>query len=211
MAAPTFQHLFRPGTDPAAPPLLLLHGTGGSEHDLVPIADFISPGSALLSPRGHVQERGARRFFSRLAEGVFDPEEVTRRTHELADFLSEAEAAAAVDPTRLIAIGFSNGANAAANLLLLRPEVLGGAILIRAMVVLDQPAPRGSLQGRPILLLNGERDPLVPADHPPRLANLLQAGGARVTPLVLPAGHGLTQGDLQAARGWFQQLSPNQD
>jgi phospholipase/carboxylesterase len=132
----------------------------------VSLAQALSPGSALLSPRGDVSEHGARRFFARLAEGIFDPAEVTRRTHALADFVAGATAHYALDPTRLTAVGFSNGANIAATLLQLRPEALAGAVLLRPMVVLDQPAAAGSLAGKPVLLANGTQDPIVPADHP---------------------------------------------
>lgn len=205
-AAPhfTYQHVFEPGTDPAAPPLLLLHGTGGSEHDLLRLGRAISPGSALLSPRGDVSEGGAARFFARLAEGVFDPQEVIRRTQALGDFVLAATAHYRVEPRRLIAVGFSNGANIAATLLLLRPETLGGGILFRPMVVLDQAAAPGTLAGKRVLLCNGTTDPLVPADHPTRLAGLLRAGGADVKLELLPASHALTPQDVAAAQSWLQ-------
>src|SRR5215210_4422933 len=133
----TYRHVFEPGSNPAAPPLLLLHGTGGNEHDLLRLGRAISPGSALLSPRGDVSEGGSLRFFARLAEGVFDPQEISRRTHALADFLAAASSHYKIEPQRLMAVGFSNGANIAATLLLLRPETLGGGALFRSMVVLD--------------------------------------------------------------------------
>jgi predicted esterase len=199
----TFHHVFHAATDPAAPPLLLLHGTGGNEHDLVRIGRALSPGSALLAPRGNVSEGGALRFFARLAEGVFDPVEVSARTHTLADWIAISAKKYHLDLTRLIAVGFSNGANIAATMLQLRPESLGGAVLLRPMVVLDQPAATGSLAGKRVLLLNGKLDPIVPLDHPPRLAALLQAGGAHTTTEVLPASHGLTPGDLAKAQDWL--------
>ncbi len=199
----SYQHVFEPGTDPVAPPLLLLHGTGGSEHDLLRLGRAISPGSALLSPRGDVSEGGAARFFARLAEGVFDPQEVSRRTHALADFVLAAAAHYKFEAARLVALGFSNGANIAATLLLLRPESLGGGILLRPMVVLDQPAAPGSLAGKRVLLCNGTTDPLVPPDHPPRLAALLRGGGAEVKIELLPASHALTPQDVAAAQSWL--------
>ena len=199
----TFHHVFHPGTDAAAPPLLLLHGTGGNEHDLVRLGRALSPGSALLSPRGNVSEGGALRFFARLAEGVFDPVEVSQRTQALADWIAVAAKKYQLDPVRLIAVGFSNGANVAATMLQLRPEALGGAVLLRSMVVLDQPATAGSLTGKRVLVLNGNLDPIVPLDHPPRLAALLRAGGAQTTVELLPASHGLTPGDLAAAKSWL--------
>jgi predicted esterase len=203
MPANTFIHVFEPGSDVAAPPLLLLHGTGGTEHDLLRLGRALSPGSALLSPRGPVSERGANRFFARLAEGVFDPVEVARRTHELADWLIAAAKKYSLAPARLTAVGFSNGANIAATLLQLRPESLGAAVLLRPMVVLDQPAAPGSLAGKRALLLNGTTDPIVPLDHPPRLAALLRAGGADVTQQFLPASHQLTSADLAEAQRWL--------
>ncbi len=199
----TYHHIFEPGTDPSAPPLLLLHGTGGDERDLLRLGHTLSPGSALLSPRGDVSEGGARRFFARLAEGVFDPAEITRRTNALADWLAVATKQYALDPARLTAVGFSNGANVAATLLLLRPESLGAAIMLRPMVVLDQPARAGSLAGKRALLLNGEADPIVPLDHPPRLAALLEAGGAKTTVKLLPASHQLTSADITTAQSWL--------
>jgi predicted esterase len=199
----SFVHLFETGTIASAPPLLLLHGTGGSEHDLLPLGRTLSPGSALLSPRGKVSERGAARFFARLAEGVFDPDEVAQRTHELADFIAAAAQHHRIDPTRLIAVGFSNGANIAATLLQLRSVVLGGAILFRPMVVIDQPAAPHSLDGKRVLLASGEQDPLLPADHPHRLAAHLRAGGAEVTLSTAPAGHNLTREDIAAAQQWL--------
>jgi predicted esterase len=205
MSSLSYQHLFQPGTDPAAQPLLLLHGTGGTERDLLPLARTLSPGSAVLSPLGKVSEGGAARFFARLAEGVFDPAEVTRRTHELADFIAAAASHYGFDGGRVVAVGFSNGANIAATLLLLRPESLAGAVLLRSMVVLDQAAAPGSLANKRVLLLNGTVDPIVPPDQPPRLAALLRAGGADVTQQMLRAGHGLTPADMTAAQAWFGQ------
>ena len=203
MSADSYVHVFEAGTDASAPPLLLLHGTGGNERDLLRLGRTLSPGSALLSPRGDVNEGGALRFFARLAEGVFDAAEVTRRTHALADWLVAAAARYRLDPARLLAVGFSNGANIAATLLQLRPESLGGGVLIRPMVVLDQPAAPASLAGRRVLLLNGNVDPIVPLAHPPRLAALLRAGGAEVTQQLLPASHNLTPADVAAAQAWL--------
>ncbi len=203
MTALSHAYHFEPATGPGVRPMLLLHGTGGNEHDLVPLARRLAPGAALLSPRGRVSESGANRFFARLAEGVFDPAEITRRTHELADFVIAAAAKHDLDPQSLIALGFSNGANVAATLLQLRPEALGDAILLRPMVVLDQPAAAGTLTGRRVLISNGRHDPIVPVDHPEKLANLLRAGGAEVKVALHEASHGLVPGDLSAANDWL--------
>jgi phospholipase/carboxylesterase len=199
----SYHHLFEPGTDPAAPPLLLLHGTGGDERDLVPLARQVSPGSALLSPRGDVLERGAPRFFRRLAEGVFDLPDVERRTHALADFIAAAAARYGFDASRLTALGFSNGANIAGSLLLLRPESLAAAALLRPMVVLE-PAVPPDLAGKRVLISSGEFDPIVPNDHPPRLAELLRRGGASVDLHTHAASHGLVPADLAAAQKFLR-------
>ena len=204
MPALAYHHIFQAGSNPSAPPLLLLHGTGGDENDLLPLGATLSPGSALLSPRGDVLEHGAPRFFARLAEGVFDPAEVTRRTQGLADFIIAAAQQYGLDRRQLTAVGFSNGANIAATILQLRPEAFGAAILIRPMVVLNQPAGAGTLAGKRVLISSGNRDPIVPNDHPPRLAALLRAGGADVTVAIHAASHGLMPADLQAAQRWLQ-------
>lgn len=203
MSTLSYHHRFEPGPDQSAPPLLLLHGTGGNENDLISLGRKLSPGSALLSPRGDVSENGARRFFARLAEGVFDPEEIMRRTHALADFIAAAAGQYGFDPRRLTAVGFSNGANIAATLLLLRPESLGGAVLLRPMVVLE-PKQLPDLRGRRVLISSGNADPIVPNDHPVRLADQLRRAGAKVTLQTHAASHGLVPGDMAAAREFFQ-------
>jgi predicted esterase len=195
----SYTHHFQPGTNPAAPPLLLLHGTGGNEHDLVPFARQLSPESALLSPRGDVLEHGAARFFRRVAEGVFDLADVETRANALADFIAAAAQQYGFDAAKLVAIGFSNGANIASSLLLLRPESLAGAALFRPMVVL-QPDLAPSLTGKRVLISAGQHDPIVPPDHPARLGELLRRAGARVTLRTHIASHNLVPADLAAAR-----------
>ena len=199
MSTLSYLHRFEAGTDPSAPPLLLLHGTGGDENDLIPLGQKLSPGSALLSPRGDVSEHGARRFFARLAEGVFDPAEVTRRTQALADFIAAAAKHYRLDLTKLTAVGFSNGANIAATLLLLRPETLGAAVLLRPMVVLE-PKQLPDLSGRRVFISSGTVDPIVPADHPGRLAQQLRRAGADVTLQTPAASHGLVPADFSGAQ-----------
>jgi predicted esterase len=197
-----YVHVFRPAAKPGAPTLLLLHGTGGNEHDLLPLAEQLSPAAGVLSPRGNVLERGMPRFFRRLAEGVFDIEDLRRRTDELADFVTASAHQYGFAPQSVIAVGFSNGANIAASLLLLRPKVLAGAILFRAMVPLE-PDVSAALTGTPVLLSNGRRDPIVPAAQVERLAALLHEAGANVTVAWQPAGHELTQSDITDARAWL--------
>ncbi|HEU5081628.1 MAG TPA: alpha/beta hydrolase [Opitutaceae bacterium] len=202
----TYQHHFEEGTSSSAPPLLLLHGTGGNELDLVRLAHTVSPGSTLISPRGDVNEHGQLRFFRRFAEGVFDLEDVKNRTTALAEFVREATAKYGIDQKRLIALGLSNGANIAAAMLQLYPGVLHGAVLLRAMLVLDAQPPHGSLDGTRILMSNGRFDPIVPADHPLRLASIFEAAGAAVTRRDQEASHGLVPSDVQVARDWLAAL-----
>jgi len=201
MRLAAYHHRFVPGA--GAPPLLLLHGTGGDENDLLPLGRELFPASPLLAPRGDVSEGGAPRFFRRFAEGEFDLEDVRRRATALAAFIAAAAQQYHFDARRLTAVGFSNGANMAAILLQVHPEALAGGILFRPMVVLDEPAAAGSLDGRRALLVNGTRDPIVPNDHPARLATLLGAGGADVTVTRVAAGHGLTPADIAAAKSWL--------
>jgi len=200
-----FVHVFQPASNADAPVLLLLHGTGGNEHDLVPLAPLLAPGAGVLSPRGKVLENGMPRFFRRLAEGVFDLEDLKFRTAELARFIDAAAAKYRIDRARLVAVGFSNGANIAASLLLLSPGALGGAILFRAMVPLE-PESMAALPDTPVLLSNGRMDPLVSVPETERLKTMLQSAGADVTLVWQTSGHQLTQNDLDAARQWLASL-----
>jgi phospholipase/carboxylesterase len=194
----TFVHRFVPGNRHEAPPLLLLHGTGGDENDLLPLGQAIAPGSALLSVRGKVLEHGMPRFFRRLAEGVFDEDDVRRRATELADFVTEARKR--YDLAAPIALGYSNGANIAAAMLLLRPEEL-----LRAMVPLRE-APKADLAGKPVLIVSGKSDPIIPPSNSAQLAAMLSEAGAEVQHRTLPVGHQLSQADLTLAKAWVQGL-----
>jgi len=200
----SFVHRYEPAAQPERPPLLLLHGTGGDEHDLIPLGRMLAPGAALLSPRGKVLEGGMPRFFRRLAEGVLDEEDVRKRAHDLADFVETARAAYGLPAP--VAVGFSNGANIAAALLLLRPGVLGGAALLRAMIPLRR-LPAAALTGTPVLILSGAADPIVPAANAIQLAARLTEAGATVRHETLPGGHGLTQADLDVTRAWLETVS----
>jgi len=195
-----FTYRFEPGDRTGAPPLLLLHGTGGDETDLLQLGGMISPGSPLLSPRGRVLENGMPRFFRRLAEGVFDQDDLRRRALELGEFVQDARKRYGIDAP--LAVGYSNGANIAAALLLMDPHVLSGAILLRAMVPLTDP-PAARLDGKPVLILSGRQDPIVPAENAGALAAMLSAAGAEVDHRVLPVGHQLSQADLALARTWL--------
>jgi predicted esterase len=163
---------------------------------LLPLGRQLAPGSALLSPRGDVSEHGMPRFFRRFAEGVFDLDDVARRTHALADFIADAATRYGFDPGKLAALGYSNGANIAASLLLLRPEALVRAVLLRPMVVL-QLKTLPDLSGKHVTLLSGRHDPIVPVDHPPQLAKMLRQAGAQVDLHWLDTGHQLTEEDLR--------------
>ena len=185
------------------PILLLLHGTGGNERDLLPLADLVAPGAGVLSPRGSVLENGMPRFFRRLAEGVFDEPDLRARTAELAEFVADAASAYRFDAANVTALGFSNGANIAASLLLLSPGVLLGAMLFRAMVPLQPDAPP-ALEGVRVLLSEGARDPIVPMDQGEALAGMLRRGGAEVTLVWQEAAHGLVDADLRSARDWLR-------
>ena len=195
----SFIHRFEPGTSTAAP-LLLLHGTGGDETDLLPLGKALAPDRALLSPRGKVLENGMPRYFRRLAEGMFDEQDVIKRANELADFIVEAGKAYGLP--KPVAVGFSNGANIAAAILLLRPEALSGAILLRAMVSLAKP-PQAALAQTPVLIVSGASDPIIPASNAKRLATMLKDANADVTHETLPTGHNLTQNDVTIATKWL--------
>jgi phospholipase/carboxylesterase len=179
-----------------------LHGTGGDENDMVPLADLIAPGAALISPRGQVSENGAPRFFRRFAEGVLDVEDWRERSEGLADFVVSVSTEHGISPNALFAVGYSNGANIAQGLLLLRPDVLGGAVLFRPMFITGD-VPMKDLAGRPVLLLGGIHDPITPPDDLPRITQQLQQRGAHVTVKTVQASHGLTRDDIIIAQHWL--------
>ncbi|MGC2598844.1 MAG: alpha/beta hydrolase, partial [Nitrososphaeraceae archaeon] len=182
--------------------LLLLHGTGGEENDLIPIAKMLEiTNASILSPRGKVLENGMPRFFRRLAEGVFDIEDLKFRTNELADFVQNASRRYAFDLNRIMAIGYSNGANIAASVLLLRPEILSNAILFRPMIPLI-PDTLPNLSDKHILISAGSHDPIVPSYQTEDLFDLLRNAGANVSIQWQNSGHELTQRDVKVARDW---------
>jgi predicted esterase len=200
-----FTHVFEPGSSDWT--LLLLHGTGGDEHDLVGLGRQLAPAAALLSPRGQVLEQGMPRFFRRLAVGQLDIPDLLARTDQLAAFVAEAALAYDRDPGKVVAVGLSNGANIAASLLLRRPGTLRGAGLLRPMLPYE-PEQIPKLTGTDVLIESGESDPYSSAEQVTRLIEILRDGGAAVTQTVEPgAGHGLTQGDLQRLAAWVTELT----
>jgi phospholipase/carboxylesterase len=197
----SFIHRFEPGTDARARPLLLLHGTGGDENDLVPLGRVIAPHAPLLSPRGKVLENGMTRYFRRVAGGVFDEEDVRRRAIELVDFVAEARGHYGLSPP--VVLGYSNGANTDAAILLLRPDALAGAILLRATLPLKETAPV-DLTGKPVIIITGGSDPMMSPEGAASLAAQLTQYGAAVEHRTLPIGHELSQADVSLARQWLR-------
>jgi phospholipase/carboxylesterase len=202
---PDFIHEFVPGTSDRT--LLLLHGTGGNERDLIPLGRDLDPNAALLSPRGKVLENGMPRFFRRLAEGVFDLEDLKKRTSELADFVAAAAKHYKLAADQIVAVGYSNGANIAAAMLLLRPEILRAAILFRAMVPL-MPENLPDLSSVRVWIGAGDQDPIIPASEAQGLVELLRSAGADVTIRFANASHALTEADVETARHWLKGLEP---
>jgi phospholipase/carboxylesterase len=202
-----FIHRFEPGANPAGPTLLLLHGTGGDENDLIALGREVCNWN-LLSPRGQVSEGGAGRWFRRLREGVFDEDDVRLRANELADWLIVAAQEYSFDADSLYALGYSNGANIAAAMLMLRPETLRGAVLWRAMLPLQmQGTMPQSLTGRRVLMLSGQNDMMAPRDSTHRLANWLRVCGADVTHTEHAGGHNLQRTDIEETRVWLAQAA----
>ena len=194
-----YTHRWVPGSDDV---VLLLHGTGGNENDLLPLAAELMPGASVLSPRGNVLEGPMPRFFRRLSEGVFDLEDLALRTRQLGGFIRAASDTYEFDPAHLVVVGFSNGANIAASVLLTEPPLMRRAVLYRAMVPFE-PASPPKLTGNRVYLGAGRADPLIPQEGTERLAAILRRGGADVTLDWQPAGHNLTRSDIVGARRWL--------
>ncbi len=200
-----FVHRFFPGESGAT--LLLLHGTGGDENDLVPLGRELAPDAALLSPRGKVSEYGAARFFRRLAEGVFDHEDLLFRTHELASFIEATAEEYGFDPSGLVAVGYSNGANIAASLMLLHPGLLRAAVLFRAMVPFE-PDVVPDLSGMPVFLAAGRGDQMIAPENTERLAEILREAGADLDLRWRNTGHALTYEEVAEAKEWLSGVLP---
>ena len=194
-----FIHKWKPGKGRV---ILALHGTGGDESDLIPLAEAIDPIAAILSPRGRVLEGSMNRFFRRFEEGVFDYENMREETAALGDFLAQKSMEHKFDPQDVVALGFSNGANIAASSLLRLPGLLGGAILLRSMVPFE-PTEAIDLTGKKILMINGRVDPIIPVDNAKRLAEIFRQSGADVKHAMLETGHNLTRDDVELAKEWL--------
>ena len=194
-----FHFVFRKGAADKAP-LLLLHGTGGNEHDLPGLADMVAPGRTLLSPRGRVLENGMPRFFRRFAEGVLDEDDIRQRAEELRGFVLQQQEQHGLG--KFVALGFSNGANMAAALLALYPGLLAGAVLLRAMAPF-KAMPAVQLNAAPVLLTSGTQDQMIPRTDASRLAEWLKTSGADLTHENWPTGHGLVQNDISAMTTFF--------
>ena len=199
-----FRHRFEPPRGSQAT-VLLLHGTGGDENDLLPIGRGLAPGAALLSPRGSVDENGMARFFRRIREGVFDEDDIRRRAGELAQFATDAATQYGFDPNRLSVMGYSNGANMAAALMLLYPCMFAGAVLMRATYPLD-PSEPPAIPGTPVLILAGQHDSILSAPGTEKLARALSDAGARVEVRWHNLGHELGPEDFTAARDFLKVL-----
>jgi phospholipase/carboxylesterase len=194
-----FQFLFTPGAADKAP-LLLLHGTGGNEHDLTGLAEAVAPGRTFLSPRGRVLENGMPRFFRRFAEGLLDEDDIRQRAEELRSFILQQQEQHRLG--KFMALGFSNGANMAAALMALYPDVLVGAVLLRAMAPF-KAMPSIQLNGAPVLLTSGTQDTMIPRADATRLSEWFEASGADVMHESWPTGHGLVQNDVSAMTTFF--------
>lgn len=202
---PEFIHIYIPPADISIDEtLLLLHGTGGDEESLVPVAGRILPGAGILSPRGKVLENGMPRFFRRLSEGVFDLEDLRLRTGELAEFIIRASEIYSLDRGKLTAVGYSNGANIAASILLTYAGVIPNAVLFHPMVPFI-PESLPDLSGTDVLITAGTNDPIVSPEGTEDLAGLLKEAGARVEVFWQGNGHNLTRDEINAAKSFLSE------
>jgi phospholipase/carboxylesterase len=197
------KHIFKQGSDTSKPVLLLLHGTGGTEQDLLPLAEKIDPEASVLSVRGNVSENGMPRFFRRLAEGVFDEEDLIFRTKELHEFLDKAAKEHGFDRSNIVAFGYSNGANIAASLLFHYNDSLKGASLHHPMVPL-RGIQMPNLSEVPVFIAAGKNDPICPAAESEELDELLRGAGAKTTVHWEMNGHTLTGSEVAVAADWYR-------
>ncbi|MEK5419899.1 carboxylesterase [Paenibacillus odorifer] len=203
-------HVFRKGKDITKPTLVLFHGTGGNEQDLLPLAEMLSPDSSVLGIRGNVLENGMPRFFRRLAEGVFDEADLVFRTHEIKQFLDEAAEKYGFDANNLVAVGYSNGANIAGSLLFHYKDIFRAAVLLHPMVPLRN-VELPSLEGVSIFIGAGTNDPLITSTETQELEGILQKAGAEVTTHWGNQGHRLSMAEAEAAKDWLHGFSTSQN
>ncbi|SDG75706.1 alpha/beta hydrolase [Alloyangia pacifica] len=197
---PLFHHVLHQPEQPDGSALLLLHGTGGNETDLIPLGQALAPRSSLLGVRGRATDEGVIRWFRRLEMARFDQQSIRSEADAFADFLPELLRVKGIDPARLTVLGYSNGANFAAALMALHPGLLGRAVLLRPMLVLDE-APRVDLSGTRVLTVSGQADPY--GRYAPALTDWLRRSGATLDVRALPTGHGLSQADLNVTAEWL--------
>lgn len=197
-------HLFSPG-EAEAPVLLMLHGTGGNEHEIASLAAELQPGAGVLAPRGQVQEHGMLRWFRRHGEGLFDVDDVIARATDLAVFLDAAREHYGLGNRPVIAVGFSNGANIALAAAILHPQTLNRVIAFSGMYPFGDRETSTDLSGGRLLILNGESDPMAPLSSVRTLITALHQNGAGVKQVLRPGGHGIAHSDLDAARQWLEE------
>ncbi|WP_342715283.1 alpha/beta hydrolase [Bacillus paramycoides] len=197
------KHVFQKGKDTSKPVLLLLHGTGGNELDLLPLAEIIDLEASVLSVRGNVLENGMPRFFRRLAEGIFDEEDLIFRTKELNEFLDEAAKTYEFDRNNIVAIGYSNGANIAASLLFHYENALKGAMLHHPMVP-RRGTQLPNLAGKSVFIAAGTNDPICSSAESEELKVLLENANANVTMHWENRGHQLTMSEVEKAKEWYE-------
>lgn len=200
-------YVYKSSGNPEAMTLLLLHGTGGNEHDLIPLANYFGSDINILSLRGNTSENGMPRFFKRLAMGVFDEEDLEFRTHEMVTFIKELAEKEKFDATKIIALGYSNGANIAGATLFLHPNFLAGAILFRPMLPFHHQEIQFNFNKTPIFLSSGNEDTMVSAAEIENYVEALNFAGFEVTNFTINTGHNLSQLDLDLAVEWFQNLN----
>ncbi|MGP6140119.1 MULTISPECIES: alpha/beta hydrolase [unclassified Jeotgalibaca] len=196
-----YEHIYKPGKI-NHPTFLVLHGTGGNENDLIPLVNYIDPDAGILSVRGNVSENGMNRYFRRLAEGVFDKEDLEKRTHDLYDFLQTASEEYKFDKANVIALGYSNGANIAASMLYFYEDTFKGAILHHPMTPFEERDMK-TIQDLPVFIGAGNNDPICPPENTRALITQLEKAGSKVTTDWGNAGHSLTQNELDAAKSWY--------
>ncbi len=193
------QHFFQKSTNPEEKRVLLLfHGTGGNEMDLIPLAERILPGVSYLGIRGNVIEHGMPRFFKRLSEGIFDEADIKLRAHELDSFIREAATSFGFSSENVMALGYSNGANIITALNFLHPGLISTSLLLRPMTPLV-PANAPDLSNSNVWLSFGSVDPLMPPGEIEKLSGLYTEYGANLTVNIEQAGHQLVQNDLTKA------------